>query len=398
MSILSVTQNNQALNYVRFDARFAIATTVNVVAMAIIMSIMLFPPLSAAIGVVGTVALFSAATTTIIVNSTALTIIGSYIGSEETQHLTTSEPVPANSPVPQDVVAQENVPEIVLSITVGEAENLQQKQNVVHGFLCNGMINGKCVVFYISSNQWNYLKITDEERVCGQINLANHIQDFQKEPKKPFTLMHFGNGIKTSCDRFGEINQLIANNFNGPFLLFSLYNPSHGLRRDLVRTYRERHRKATAIVRKMREFMVWLSNQIDESTLWLGMAHSENGVITKRAIEGMTEDQQCKIKEKLHIFAAGPAEPLAQTCAAKVKNVYSDSDYVAGCRTPWGCCQKFKAAMDYKIKFLKSKCSRHNRRLWFIDHSFSSPTYQSALWEWVAKRTRLSEKLRLTTS
>src|SRR3990167_10488875 len=110
----------------------------------------------------------------------------------------------------------------------------------------------------------------------------------------------------------------------------ALHNPTEGVLKDVARTNRERSGVETPGVCLARQFMATTAEKlyhINPQSLWLCIPHSENGVITKRAIEGMTEGQQQILQKILHVFAVGPAEPLSQKQGASVINAYSDKDY-----------------------------------------------------------------------
>ena len=75
----------------------------------------------------------------------------------------------------------------------------------------------------------------------------------------------------------------------GDTLLMALYNPTEGVCKDIKRTNQERAGVETPIVCLARQFMATTGEKLynmNPQSLWLCIPHSENGVITKRAIGG----------------------------------------------------------------------------------------------------------------
>ncbi len=281
----------------------------------------------------------------------------------------------------------DNGPNVMVCIPVQQYANLPDKK----GLLCRGEINGVTVDFYAFYNQWHKLQFTPEELESGRINLANHLHELVPSDGRSIVLTSYGNGIDTNLGEFYQANEVVAKTVAGSFML-SLYNPTEGRVLDIHRTKLERQGTDTPIVCKARQFMVWASDQlhkINPDAFWLSICHSENGVIVKRAIEGMTDGQQETLRNALHIFAVGPAEPLRKNQGASVVNVYSEKDYVTGFG-PFGYAKSFMDNSDYDIRVLECKSSRSDRTLWIADHGFLKPTYQKA---WVDKIDALQSKI-----
>jgi hypothetical protein len=260
-------------------------------------------------------------------------------------------------------------PEIHINIPI---HLLEMKKS----FICKGTIDGTEVTFFVSSNQWENLKITKEEYQAKQIDLVKHFHEIIPQTG-PFALMSYGNGIDTEKLKFSLANHAttrIVDETKTPFLLLSLYNPTDGKVKDIIRTTKERSGTSTPIVQQMRQFMVWLSSLLDynPNAGWLAVCHSEGGVILKRAIESMLPVQQATLRRFLTIYAAGPAEPLHTSQGNSVFNVYSESDYVTG-YGPFG---KAKEHMrDCDILTLQCESERKDRIGGVADHGFMKPTY-----------------------
>lgn len=151
---------------------------------------------------------------------------------------------------------------------------------------------------------------------------------------------------------------------------------------DLERVRKEREKIETPIVCLARQFMATTGEklyEINPQSFWLCIPHSENGVITKRAIEGMTGGQQEILQKILHVFAVGPAESLARNQGFSIKNAYSNRDYITGFG-PLGYAKRFMDNSNYDIQVLPCISSRSDKHCWVADHGFLQPTYRRA-WE-----------------
>ncbi|PIS02674.1 MAG: hypothetical protein COT85_01190 [Chlamydiae bacterium CG10_big_fil_rev_8_21_14_0_10_42_34] len=252
-------------------------------------------------------------------------------------------------------------------------------------FLGKGSINGIEVDIVLCCGHWHQLQFTPEELKVGNANIMNHLHELTPSEGTYFSLVTVGNGIYTTLDECFTMSKQVGQQV-GDTLLMALYNPTGlsscglGCGIDLERTRKEREGTETPIVCLTRQFMVTTGEKlynINPQSLWLCIPHSENGVITKRALEGMTEGQQQILQKILHIFAVGPAEPLSRKQGASVINVYSGKDYVTGFG-PFGYAKSYMNNPDYDIRKLSCQSSASQCNFWIVDHGFLSPTYQKA--------------------
>lgn len=254
-------------------------------------------------------------------------------------------------------------------------------------FLAKGVINGIEVDFVLCCGHWHQLQFTPEELKTNSVNVMNHLHELTPTEGKYFSLVTVGNGIYTSLEECFNMSSEVGKKV-GDTLLIALYNPtglgSYGLGCgiDLERVRKEREKIETPIVCLARQFMATAGEKlynINPQSLWLCIPHSENGVITKRAIEGMTGAQQEILQKILHVFAVGPAESLARKQGASVINVYSNKDYVTGFGF-FGYAKLFMNKPDYDVRIIPCISSRSDKNLWMADHGFLGPTYRKA-WE-----------------
>lgn len=99
----------------------------------------------------------------------------------------------------------------------------------------------------------------------------------------------------------------------------------------------------------------------------------------KRAIEGIDEADQDRLRSLLHILAVAPAELLSNRQGASVINMYSDKDCIKGFGHH-GQVLRYINHPDYNIEILKCFSPLKDRTMVIADPGFLKPTYKSA-WE-----------------
>lgn len=241
--------------------------------------------------------------------------------------------------------------------------------------LGKGAINGIEVDFVLCCGHWHQLKFTPEEIKMDKVDIMNHFHELTPKEGTYFSLVTVGNGIDTELADCFKMSKAVGREV-GDTLLIALYNPTDGVYKDIKRTKEERKGVETPIVCLARQFMATTGEKLynmNPQSLWLCIPHSENGVITKRALEGMTTDQKQIMQKILHIFAVAPAEPLSRMEGVSVINVYSEKD-----RITKRYAKEYMNNPDYDIRILACQSSWGQCNLWIADHGFLQPTYQQA--------------------
>lgn len=255
----------------------------------------------------------------------------------------------------------------------------------INGFLAQGLIGGVQVDFTLCCGHWHQLQFTPEEIKLDQVDILSHLHELVPTSGRYIGLITMGNGICTGKEEFLQMC-IQAGKKTGGTLVMSLYNPTglksfgRGIGIDLERTRKEREGIETPIVCLNRQFIGIIGRtmyNMNPESVWLQVPHSENGVILKRAIEGLTEPTKQILQKNLHIFAIGPAEALPKNHGASVANVYSDKDYVTGFGL-FGRAKSYMNHPDYDVRILPCISKNSDKNFWIADHGFFSPTYQEA--------------------
>ena len=248
---------------------------------------------------------------------------------------------------------------------------------------CSG--NGIEVDIVLCCGFWHQLQFTPEEIKMDKVDLLNHFHELTPKEGSYFSLVTVGNGVFTSLDECYTMATQVAQ-IVGDTLLMALHNPTglrsfgRGVGIDLDRTRKEREGIETPIVCLNRQLMAAAGTRmynVNPLSFWLSLPHSENGVISKRAIEGMAADEKVILQKVLHIYAVGPAEPLSREQGVSVKNVYSNKDYITGFG-PCGYAKRFMDNPNYDIHVLPCMSSKSDKNFGIADHGFLQPTYRKA--------------------
>lgn len=200
---------------------------------------------------------------------------------------------------------------------------------------CQGEINGKPVILAVCV-RWDkiVLKNTETDR---EIDLMDHLSEVTPENPERVGLISQINGIRTKYARFEERNQGVREMFSGHNedespMIISLFNPSQGGFRDIIRTAQERVGAITPIVDQYNALLTRLVQELPSQLSLLLVPHSEGGVITRNALNLMLPDQQTELSRRMDCIALAPAEPIPACLGRHVVNVYSTSDPITGDR------------------------------------------------------------------
>ncbi len=262
---------------------------------------------------------------------------------------------------------------------------------------CEGRIGGLKVDLVISCSFFHRLRLTPEEILAGKADLACHLADLLPHHGKLLGLLTYQNGIKTSLKVFLESCKNISKKIPEGTLFIGLHNKTKGLTRDVMRILKEVAYLDTPAVIKTRSFMKALAlrvHTINPELLWGSILHSEAGVITRRAIEGMDPALRTILKEHLYLFAMSPVLPIPANYAYNSLNLYSKHDFLSiggflfgiGGR---GLANLLFGAQNCHLFFIPSASKWSDRTFLIFDHSFMGGTYSNALEDQIQRwRTR----------
>ncbi len=230
------------------------------------------------------------------------------------------------------------------------------------------------VDLYISGAFLSRVIPNPEDLAVGKINIYPHMVQHMPKEGSACCLISVGNGIRTSLKEFASYQQSLLDRIPEGTPIISLHNPTGGFFYDYDRVKKEMMHLETDSVVRERQFLVVLSDalyKVNPSAVWLYFGHSERGLLSLRAIEGMTDEQKQKIHSQLFYIGVGPAAPMPKDLALDAFNVYSDKDYIT---LSFG--KPFLNRSGYDIRIVKSLTPCKERILWIADHAFLGPTYQ----------------------
>ncbi len=248
---------------------------------------------------------------------------------------------------------------------------------------CKGFINDVAVDWFVSCGHWHKLQFTPEEQQVGTVNIIDHLSEIMPKEGMLVGLITAQNGISTSAKEFSEMSRSITSKIPEGTLFIGLHNPSSWLPFDVSRTFKERKGKETPTVARTRQFMGAIAeslHKINPNLLWTHIPHSEGGVIARRAIEGLTPEQQTILRKQLYLYTIGSAMPIPINYASNVVNVYSKKDHIT---KRYG--KEYRNNPDYDIQMMPCTSTRSNMTMYFADHKFLGQTYQASIEDRISK-------------
>lgn len=256
-----------------------------------------------------------------------------------------------------------------------QLHSIKQAMNVKNLLIPAKFITSEVQIdWYTSCGHWHKMQFTPEELQVGKVDLLDHFSELVPRVGGQVGLLTLQNGILTPLKDLKEMSQSIIDRVPEGTLFFGMYNPTKNLPADVIRTGCERIGIMTKIVKATSLAMGAIAEAIEKinpQMIWLDTRHSEGGVIGRRAIENLTEDQKQIFKKQVSIVAVGPAKMIPDEYALEVGNLYSTKDYITG---RWA--KEINDGFHYSIETIICSSPWHQKTLFFADHGFMANTYQ----------------------
>ncbi|MFI5334716.1 MAG: RHS repeat domain-containing protein, partial [Chlamydiales bacterium] len=242
---------------------------------------------------------------------------------------------------------------------------------------CRVMVGESSVNWVVSCGYFYKMQYSDEELSTGKVNIFDHFHELFPKEGAVIGVMSIQNGICTSTDQFAGMYQSARNMVHEGTFFIGMHNTSKGFFSDFWRAATELCGKETSTVAITRQFVgAWTDglHKYNPELGWLHIAHSEAGLIYRRAYEGLLPEQKERVQQHLYFYSLGSAQPVPKNYASSAINVYSEDDFVT---RMFGAVRAHKPEFD--IHFIPCRSSSQEKVLRFIDHGFMGKTYQGAL-------------------
>lgn len=222
------------------------------------------------------------------------------------------------------------------------------------------------------------IRFTPMEKIFNRANLLNHMNEIVPTEKGTIGLITAENGINTTLNEFIINCQSLMNDIHEKTTCIALHNRSEGLINDGKRTTKDELNNRTMTFNAIQTglFMgviVDSLNNIQSSSFWLHVPHSEAGVLFNLGYTMLSPPQKALLQNQLIVFAVAPAEPISWRHCYEASNIFSDNDPVTG---PQGIA--YANNPDYHIIRLKCRSSWRETLFGHVDHSFIGTTYRDA--------------------
>lgn len=208
--------------------------------------------------------------------------------------------------------------------------------------------------------------------------------------------------MNTSAEGFKENFKYLTGTVPGNPLMIGRYGLTHGVFRDAQRCLGEiffntdsGHVLGTKQFFNTNSNMIEQINQEGREVKWCHLAHSEGGILTDRAIQRMTSQQQQNLKNYFIYVGIAPGLPLDMNCALDSINIYSKRDYIVlGFAHPeWNLVNLvysnpgldvaarhlgIKKDRQCNLRFVPCISTKEELTGGFADHAFLGSTYRKA--------------------
>ncbi len=237
--------------------------------------------------------------------------------------------------------------------------------------------NASPVDIIVISGAIHKIRYTPVETILNKANLLDHFHEIVPKEKGVIGLVTTQNGVNTSLDDFKINCKSIVDNIPEQTTLIACHNKSNGTFQDFLRAHSEVNKRTMTLNASLTGHFTGIIanslNNIQSSTYWLHVPHSEAGVLFNLGYTMLTESQKDLLKNQLIVFAVAPAEPISWQHCFEADNIYSHADRLTG---PLG--KKFLNNPNYNISYIKCESSRKEFSAYLADHAFTGTTYRNA--------------------
>ena len=243
----------------------------------------------------------------------------------------------------------------------------------IQALVCQGLIKGVEVDFYVICGHWHQMQYTPEEAHIGQVDILAHLQELVPRTGKTIGLFTYLNGIYTDSNGFQNNCKFLYSNLNSSVLSINLHNPHEGKANDISRFDKEWQGILTAIVELNSVFVgetLERLHAINKELVWGYVPHSEGGVIEFNTLDGLSEERQDLAREHLAVFAVAPGKPIPKFYALEASNVWSNKDYIT---KRFG--KAFFGSPFFDIRILECCSNWSQKTAGFADHAIQGATY-----------------------
>lgn len=245
-----------------------------------------------------------------------------------------------------------------------------------------GLFSHREIEIMIICSRKYELPFTDDEVKNGYFNFLDYLPCLLAGVKDKIAIVTYQNGINTSKEEFIEQGKRLANIFPQGTLIIGIYNPTHGISKDIKRTFDEKKGLGSDTVDNLRvidTYLIDIMSKYCPESKCLHIAHSEAGVIYNRSFERMNKEYQEKMRQYFYVVGIGPAESIPRDHGVDAWNYYSTHDAITGIFAS-------KDGGRYNVEWVKSITPMKDRTAYFADHAFKGATYQGVIKNNVIKK------------
>jgi RHS repeat-associated protein len=261
-----------------------------------------------------------------------------------------------------------------------QLNGMAAKQRNAIGLVKNKeVVDGVSTDFLYINGSWHKMQFSVDDLTMDTAYLLNHFVDSLPKTGTVVGLVSFQNGINTTREEFEQTCKSIMTKVPEGTLFMGIYNPTKGILLDVFRVFQERMGLETPTVKRTAQCMqaaVQTLHKINPNLVWFDIHHSEGGLIARRAVEMLPQEDRELMKQHWYCLAIGPAKMVPMNYGLGVYNVYSRKDYITKRYA-----KETKDGFNYSVHWVPSISPMKERTMCFADHAIMGKTYQRVIEE-----------------
>jgi RHS repeat-associated protein len=227
------------------------------------------------------------------------------------------------------------------------------------------------------------LNFSKEEIAAGQFNLLDHLDEIIPPQGEKIGMILYGNGMNTNKESWSHSCITIGSLFpEGPVLL-SLYNPTEGIFKDLMRvlhTFKNYENDRAEMLRQLHVTLLKDIHEKNNNASILNIVYSEGALNYFAEFQRMADPEQKLLQSHFLVNTIGAPRFSPKNFGKNCVNYFSDKDYIAKISG-----KQYMNNPEYVIKEVPSLSKGSDMLAGFIDHGILAPTYMQVMRSIISK-------------
>ena len=241
-------------------------------------------------------------------------------------------------------------------------------------FCGSGRFNGVDLDMMMICRRASLFELTSQERINGEFNLMDKLPQLMNGRSDQIGAIIYTNGINTKKNQFGGALKSIANMAPEGSVIMGVYNPTQGLKWDLLRVSKEKNLAITPNVTQLSALLTGcfdIMEKNDVKSKMLVFPYSGAGATLYSSYMNMSPENKRRMREHTIVKAIAPAIEMPMSLGPKTRSIFSKQDWITG---------TFAAeSANSSVRIIPATSTRWQRKLFIDDHAIAGPTYSNYL-------------------